>query len=84
MHPDYEVPNHLRNAPTTLMKEMGYGDGYRYAHDEPNAYAAGESYFPEEMKGTRYYQPVNRGMEIKIAEKLAFLEQLNANSPRKR
>ncbi|WP_325893344.1 replication-associated recombination protein A [Grimontia sp. NTOU-MAR1] len=84
MHPDYEVPNHLRNAPTTLMKEMGYGDGYRYAHDEPNAYAAGESYFPEEMKGTRYYQPVNRGMEIKIAEKLAFLDQLNANSPRKR
>lgn len=84
MHPDYEVPNHLRNAPTTLMKEMGYGEGYRYAHDEPNAYAAGESYFPQEMKGTRYYHPVNRGMEIKIAEKLAFLEQLNANSPRKR
>ncbi|MDD1781240.1 replication-associated recombination protein A [Enterovibrio sp. ZSDZ35] len=84
MHPDYEVPNHLRNAPTTLMKEMGYGDGYRYAHDEPNAYAAGESYFPTEMKGTRYYHPANRGMEIKIAEKLAFLEQLDANSPQKR
>lgn len=84
MHPDFDVPNHLRNAPTTLMKEMGYGDGYRYAHDEPNAYAAGESYFPAEMRGTRYYEPVNRGLEIKIAEKLAFLEQLDANSPQKR
>ncbi|MEZ8143137.1 recombination factor protein RarA [Enterovibrio norvegicus FF-33] len=84
MHPDYEVPNHLRNAPTNLMKDLGYGEGYRYAHDEPNAYAAGESYFPQEMKGTRYYQPVNRGLEIKIAEKLAFLDQLDVNSPQKR
>ncbi|WP_407332677.1 replication-associated recombination protein A [Enterovibrio sp. 27052020O] len=84
MHPDFEVPDHLRNAPTELMKGLGYGEGYRYAHDEPNAYAAGESYFPEEMKGTRYYQPVNRGLEIKIAEKLAFLEHLDVNSPQKR
>ncbi|WP_035024659.1 replication-associated recombination protein A [Enterovibrio calviensis] len=84
MHPDFDVPNHLRNAPTSLMKDLGYGDGYRYAHDEPNAYAAGESYFPQEMKGTRYYEPVNRGLEIKIAEKLAFLDQLDANSPQKR
>lgn len=83
-HVDDEVPNHLRNAPTKLMKEMGHGEGYRYAHDEPNAYAAGESYFPTEMKGTRYYHPVNRGLEIKLAEKLAFLEQLDRNSPQKR
>lgn len=83
-HMDDEVPNHLRNAPTTLMQEMGYGDGYRYAHDEPNAYAAGECYFPTNMKGTRYYSPVNRGLEIKLAEKLAFLKQLDSNSPQKR
>lgn len=82
--PDYEVPNHLRNAPTRLMKEMGHGEGYRYAHDEENAYAAGESYFPSEMKGKRYYHPVSRGLEIKISEKLAFLEQLDSQSTRKR
>ncbi len=81
---DFEVPVHLRNAPTKLMKSMGYGDDYRYAHDEPNAYAAGESYFPKEMAGTRYYQPVERGLEIKLREKLAFLDQLDAASPRKR
>ena len=67
--PDYDVPVHLRNAPTKLMKEMGYGE-YRYAHDEPNAYAAGEQYFPQEMAQTRYYHPTNRGLEGKI-EKLA-------------
>lgn len=63
-----EVPMHLRNAPTRLMKELGYGKGYRYAHDEPDAYAAGENYFPEGMPARRYYRPVPRGMEIKIAE----------------
>ena len=72
-----EVPPHLRNAPTKLMKELGYGHHYRYAHDEPNAYAAGESYFPEGLQEPQWYQPVSRGLEIKIAEKLAFLEQLD-------
>ena len=66
-----DVPVHLRNAPTKLMKEMGYGQEYRYAHDEPNAYAAGEEYFPQEMAQTRYYHPTNRGLEGKIGEKLA-------------
>jgi putative ATPase len=67
------VPLHLRNAPTKLMKELGYAKNYRYAHDEPNAYAASENYFPEEMGVRQYYYPVNRGLEIKIAEKLARL-----------
>ena len=75
--PSYEVPVHLRNAPTTLMKELGYGKAYRYAHDEPDAYAAGENYFPEEIGERQYYQPVNRGLEIKIAEKLATLRTLD-------
>ncbi len=68
-----EVPLHLRNAPTKLMKELGYGKRYRYAHDEPHAYAAGENYFPDELKGRSYYKPVDRGLEVKIAEKLAML-----------
>jgi putative ATPase len=72
-----EVPIHLRNAPTKLMKELGYGKEYRYAHDEPDAYAAGEDYFPEEMTPRNYYQPVNRGLEIKIAEKLERLKVLD-------
>jgi putative ATPase len=63
-----EVPLHLRNAPTRLMKELGYGKNYRYAHDEPDAYAAGEKYFPEGMEPKSYYRPVPRGLEIKIAE----------------
>lgn len=71
------VPLHLRNAPTKLMKQLGYGKHYRYAHDEPNAYAAGENYFPEELKGQRYYYPVERGLEIKIKEKLAELRKLD-------
>lgn len=75
-----EVPMHLRNAPTSLMKEMDYGGDYRYAHDEPEGYAAGENYFPEALKNTRYYHPVNRGLEIKIADKLKFLRQLDKNS----
>jgi putative ATPase len=72
-----EVPLHLRNAPTKLMKELGYGKQYRYAHDEPEAYAVGENYFPENMKEQRYYYPVPRGLEIKIAEKLAHLRELD-------
>jgi putative ATPase len=66
-----EVPLHLRNAPTRLMKEIGYGKGYRYAHDEPDAYAAGERYLPEGLGERRYYVPAPRGLEIKIGEALA-------------
>ncbi|HKJ08890.1 MAG TPA: replication-associated recombination protein A, partial [Gammaproteobacteria bacterium] len=72
-HGSLEVPLHLRNAPTRLMKELGYGRRYRYAHDEPEGYAAGENYFPEDMAPVRYYRPVARGLELKIAEKLAHL-----------
>lgn len=71
------VPVHLRNAPTKLMKELGYGHAYRYAHDEPQAYAAGETYLPEGMREPRWYQPVDRGLEIKITEKLANLRELD-------
>jgi putative ATPase len=73
----HEIPVHLRNAPTRLMKELGYGHNYRYAHDEPDAYAAGEHYFPETMQETRYYFPVERGLEIKIGEKLDRLRVLD-------
>jgi putative ATPase len=73
-----EVPNHLRNAPTQLMKELGHGHQYRYAHDEPDAYAAGERYLPDDMPEPRWYQPVARGLETKLAEKLAYLRQLDA------
>lgn len=76
-HGSHEVPIHLRNAPTKLMKELGYGKAYRYAHDEPEAYAAGESYFPEDMPERHYYQPVPRGLELKIGEKLAHLRELD-------
>jgi len=75
-----DVPLHLRNAPTRLMKELGYGKTYRYAHDEPEAYAAGENYFPDEMKGRRYYHPVDRGLEIRIREKLEHLRLLDKQS----
>jgi putative ATPase len=75
-----EVPVHLRNAPTRLMKELGYGHAYRYAHDEPHAYAAGESYLPEGMAEPGWYQPVPRGMEAKIGEKLAFLRKLDEDA----
>lgn len=81
---DFDVPVHLRNAPTKLMKNLGYGAEYRYAHHEPNAYAAGENYFPEELKDTVLYEPTNRGMEIKIQEKLAWLRELDKQSPVKR
>ena len=70
-----EVPVHLRNAPTKLMKELGYGHEYRYAHDEPNAYAAGETYLPEGMQEPAWYQPVPRGLEVRIGEKLALLKK---------
>lgn len=75
-----EVPTHLRNAPTRLLKKLGYGKEYRYAHDEPHAYAAGEHYLPEGMQEPNWYQPVARGLEIKIAEKLAFLRSLDAKN----
>jgi putative ATPase len=73
------VPEHLRNAPTKLMKELGYGKLYRYAHDEPDAYAAGETYLPEGIREPGWYQPTPRGLEGKIAEKLAYLRQLDSD-----
>ena len=73
------VPEHLRNAPTKLMKELGYGKLYRYAHDEPDAYAAGETYLPEGIREPSWYQPSPRGLEGKIAEKLAYLRQLDSD-----
>lgn len=78
-----EVPVHLRNAPTKLMKELGYGHEYRYAHDEPNAYAAGETYFPEGIEEPGWYQPVPRGLEIKIGEKLALLKKWDEEAGKK-
>lgn len=72
------VPLHLRNAPTRLMKDLGYGKEYRYAHDEEGGFAAGENYFPEGMRAPRFYRPVERGLEIRIAEKLRELRALNA------
>ncbi len=79
-----EVPLHLRNAPTRLMKELGYGSEYRYAHDEPDAYAAGEDYFPEAIEPRHYYHPVPRGLESKIRDKLEYLSRLDQQSPRQR
>jgi putative ATPase len=73
----YPVPMHLRNAPTKLMKDLGASQDYRYAHDEAEAYAAGENYFPDEMKPVHYYEPVDRGLEKKIAERLRYLGQLD-------
>ncbi|MFH7564186.1 replication-associated recombination protein A [Oceanimonas smirnovii] len=75
--PDFEVPAHLRNAPTKLMKALGHGAEYRYAHNEPGAYAAGETYLPEAMMGRRYYMPNERGFEQKIQAKLDYLSQLD-------
>jgi len=77
------VPEHLRNAPTQLMKQLGYGKLYRYAHDEPEAYAAGESYLPEGLSDPGWYRPTPRGLEGKIAEKLAYLRQLDAEARRR-
>ncbi len=78
-----EVPVHLRNAPTKLMKELGYGHEYRYAHDEPDAYAAGETYLPDDMAEPNWYQPVPRGLEGKIAEKMAYLRTLDQQAKNK-
>ena len=75
-----EVPMHLRNAPTRFMEEQGYGDDYRYAHDEADAFAAGETYFPEALLDRQYYHPVERGLEIKIAEKLERLRKANRDA----
>ncbi len=77
------VPVHLRNAPTALMKELGYGHAYRYAHDEPEAYAAGEEYFPDGMDAQRFYRPTPRGLEGKIGEKLAHLRELDEKAGNK-
>lgn len=82
--PDYPVPHHLRNAPTSLMKELGYGAEYRYAHNEPEAFAAGESYLPVEIHEKRYYLPEDRGLEKQIKAKLDHLSNLNQNSQNKR
>lgn len=82
--PDYPVPAHLRNAPTKLMASLGHGEEYRYAHDEPHAFAAGECYFPPELAGTRFYEPNERGLEKALKQKREYLDALNANSNRKR
>lgn len=79
-----DVPIHLRNAPTKLMKELGYGREYRYAHDEPNAYAAGETYFPDGMDEIPFYQPTQYGLEKKIGEKMAWLAELDRQAMKKR
>ena len=81
---ELDVPFHLRNAPTKLMKEQGFGEDYRYAHDEPGAYAAGENFFPEEIADTQYYHPSDRGLEKRISDKLDYLKARDAQSTRKR
>ncbi len=78
------VPEHLRNAPTKLMKDLGYGKDYRYAHDEEEGYAAGESYFPDDMPEIEWYAPQQRGLEMKISEKLAHLRELDKQAVRNR
>ena len=77
-----EVPMHLRNAPTRLMTQLGYGKGYRYAHEEQGGFAAGESYFPDDMGSATYYHPLPRGLEIRIAEKLEHLRKLDREAAR--
>jgi putative ATPase len=77
------VPEHLRNAPTKLMKELGYGQGYRYAHDEADAYAAGENYFPDGLENPGFYRPTSRGLEGRIAEKLAQLRELDEKAKKR-
>ena len=79
-----EVPLHIRNAPTSLMKDLDYGEGYRYAHDEPEAFAAGDVYLPEELAGKHFYDPTNRGLEQKIQQKLEYLQELNRKSKQQR
>ena len=82
--PDFDVPLHLRNAPTQLMKDLGHNDGYRYAHDEKGAYAAGEVYLPVELQGESFYEPSDRGFEKQIRSKLDYLQELDLQSPNKR
>ena len=81
--PDAEVPLHIRNAPTSLAKELGHGAGYRYAHDEANTFSAGQTYFPPEMQQTNFYRPTENGLEKKIGEKLAWLKQQSVQSVNK-
>ena len=83
-NPSHDVPIHLRNAPTELLKEQGYGDEYRYAHDEEQGYAAGECYLPQELKDISFYKPVDRGLESKIKNKLEHLTHLDSLSDKKR
>ena len=83
-HPTDEVPDHLRNAPTALMKREGFGQDYRYAHDYPDAFVDGESYMPESLPSTRFYEPVGRGLEIRIGDKLTSLRERNRRSPWRR
>ena len=78
------MPLRIRNAPTKLMKNLGYGKDYRYAHDEPDAFAAGESYLPEGMPAVEWYKPTERGLELRIREKLAELRRLNEEARGKR
>ncbi|PCK08848.1 MAG: recombination factor protein RarA [Alteromonadaceae bacterium] len=78
--PSFDVPMHLRNAPTAMMKDLDFGKGYRYAHNEEDGFAAGEKYFPDDMEPRQYYQPLERGLEIKIAEKLRQLRAKNQES----
>src|SRR5690606_2401060 len=78
-----EVPPHLRNAPTRLMKQLGYGKAYRYAHDEPEGYAAGETYLPDGVAAPGWYRPVARGLEAKIGEKMRHLEALDEAARRR-
>ena len=75
--PSYEVPTHLRNAPTQLMKDLDYGKDYRYAHHEADAYAAGEQYLPDELVGRQFYFPTDNGLEKKIGEKLTLLRAMD-------
>jgi putative ATPase len=79
-----EVPLHLRNAPTEMMEKMGYGEQYQYAHDHQDAFVAGENYFPESLSEQQYYLPVDRGLELKIGEKLNYLRSQNEASKMKR
>lgn len=82
--PSYEVPEYLRNAPTQLLRSYGYGETYRYAHNEPGAYAAGETYFPTELTNTQFYFPSDRGLEKQIQQKLAYFKQLDLASDQQR
>ena len=78
------VPPHLRNAPTRLMKDLGFGREYRYAHDEPEAYAAGENYFPDDMTAPRFYRPTPRGLEGRIGERLQQLRELDTQARKRK